>query len=100
MPEGGTLRIETCVSADSTEMLLRISDTGLGMSEFDLRHAFEPFFTTKCEGTPGSSEHPGLGLAVVHGIVRSLGGAVTLASNAGEGTCCTVHLPMISPPET
>jgi C4-dicarboxylate-specific signal transduction histidine kinase len=97
MPEGGTLRIEICVPPDATEMLLRITDTGAGMSEFDLRHAFEPFFTTKCEGTPGSVEHPGLGLAVVHGIIRSLGGAVTLASNPGEGTCCTIHLPLSGP---
>lgn len=94
MPQGGTLRIEVGVSPNATEVLLRISDTGVGMTELELRHAFEPFFTTKCEGTPGSTEHPGLGLPVVHGIVRSLGGTVTLASIPNEGTCCTVHLPL------
>ncbi len=94
MPDGGTLRVELLKPSDADEFILRLADTGLGMSEDTLRHAFEPFYTTKSDGTPGSPDHPGLGLAVVHGIARALGGTVTLASQPGRGTTCTVHLPL------
>ncbi len=97
MTHGGTLQIELLQPSDADEFILRLSDTGPGMSEDSLRHAFEPFYTTKSEGIPGSPDHPGLGLAVVHGIVRSLGGTVTLASQPGQGTTCTVHLPTPHP---
>ncbi|HSW45318.1 MAG TPA: ATP-binding protein [Phycisphaerae bacterium] len=93
MPGGGTLTIELTVPPESGDLVLRISDTGFGMSEADLRHAFEPFYTTKSEGTPGTAAHPGLGLAVVHGIVRSLGGNVTLCSSLGQGTVCSIRIP-------
>lgn len=93
MPEGGILRITLAPSPDGQNMVLRIGDTGQGIPEKDLGHVFEPFFTTKSEGLVGLADHPGLGLAVVHGIIRSLGGTVTLCSSRTDGTICSIQLP-------
>ena len=65
---------------------LEVSDTGRGMSPETLAKVFDPFFTTKEAGH-------GLGLAVVHGIVRGLGGAVYLKSEPGKGTTFQILLP-------
>jgi signal transduction histidine kinase len=64
-------------------------DTGIGMDEETLEHIFEPFYTTKAKG-----EGSGMGLAVVHGIVRDHKGAVTVKSRPGEGSVFRVLLPM------
>jgi CheY-like chemotaxis protein len=65
---------------------LEVSDTGCGMSAQTQTQVFDPFFSTKSAGR-------GLGLAVVQGIVRSLGGAIHLTSQPGEGTTFRVVLP-------
>jgi two-component system cell cycle sensor histidine kinase/response regulator CckA len=69
---------------------LSICDTGHGISPENLDKIFDPFFTTKKRG-----EGTGMGLAVVHGIVRSLGGAITVYSELEKGTTFTVYLPVI-----
>jgi PAS domain S-box-containing protein len=68
---------------------LAVSDDGSGMSEEVKARAFDPFFTTKppTEGT-------GLGLSMVYGIARQVGGHVHLASELGKGTTITLHLPL------
>jgi signal transduction histidine kinase len=69
-------------------MRLRVIDTGCGMDEATLDHAFEPFFTTKPVG-----EGTGLGLSVVYGLVREMGGTITFDSEPGRGTTATILAP-------
>jgi PAS domain S-box-containing protein len=74
-------------------LCLTVKDTGHGMAPEVMARAFEPFFTTKKQG-----EGAGMGLAVVHGIVKSHGGAITGASEPGKGTTFTIYLPRIIGP--
>jgi PAS domain S-box-containing protein len=69
---------------------LSVRDDGSGMPPEVLKRVFEPFFTTKAPGI-GS----GLGLSIIHGIVRAHGGAVDIRSTVGEGTAVEVLLPAI-----
>ena len=69
---------------------LKIADSGGGIPPDILERIFDPFFTTKPPG-----EGTGLGLSVVHGIVKSLNGSVAVSSEIGKGTVFTVYLPII-----
>jgi two-component system, cell cycle sensor histidine kinase and response regulator CckA len=71
------------------EMLI-VRDTGCGIDKEIINRIFDPFFTTKKTG-----EGTGLGLAVVYGIIRNHGGAITVESKLGQGTVFYVYIPTI-----
>lgn len=73
---------------------ISVSDTGPGIDPEMRERIFDPFFTTKAVG-----QGTGLGLAVVHGIVRPHGGAVDVTSAPGKGACFNVYLPRCEGPE-
>jgi PAS domain S-box-containing protein len=97
MPQGGTLTIETALSAaggaDAAEpgprAVLTIRDTGLGMDAETQSHMFEPFFSTK-----GSGKGTGLGLSTVYGIVQQSRGEITVETAPGKGSTFRVSLPV------
>lgn len=97
--EEGTIRIETDEirpddpkrgPASRASAVLRVRDDGMGMDEATRASVFEPFFTTKEEGGTG------LGLSMVHGIVRSHDGTVSVESESGVGTVFEIVLPKTS----
>jgi two-component system, NtrC family, sensor kinase len=94
MPRGGVLTIGASFEKTSRRVVVKISDTGSGISESDLDHIYEPFFTTKPEG-----EGTGLGLFVSYGIINSFGGSIHCESRVAErtgdrsGTTFIVKLP-------
>ena len=69
-------------------IMIKVSDTGCGISKENMKHILEPFFTTK-----GVGEGTGLGLATVYGIIRQSGGFLDIESKVGRGTTFIIYLP-------
>jgi PAS domain S-box-containing protein len=86
MPQGGKIRIKTI--RDNGLAVIKIEDTGSGISNDAKDRIFDPFFTTK------GVQSTGLGLSVSYGIVNRHQGAITADSLEGEGTTFTVKLPI------
>jgi PAS domain S-box-containing protein len=95
MPNGGQLNISLSpVQGAVAPLLARISvaDTGSGMIPEVRARILEPFFTTKPQG-----HGTGLGLAIVDGIIKELGGSISVESEVGRGTTVHMQLPCIPP---
>ena len=90
LPEGAPERNEVTVAIreDNGNVLVGISDTGIGMSEATIARIFDPFFTTKPPGVG-----TGLGLPICQGIVRAHGGSLDVTSTPDRGSTFTVTLP-------
>jgi signal transduction histidine kinase/CheY-like chemotaxis protein len=98
MPDGGALTIAAAAAevaagqpsgpAPGRYVRLSVADSGAGMEEAVLARAIEPFFSTK-----GVGHGTGLGLSMVHGLMAQLGGAMTVESRVGLGTCVSLWLP-------
>jgi CheY-like chemotaxis protein len=85
---GENADIPDCQLKTGFYVRLTIRDTGTGMKPMVMQRIFEPYFTTKSVG-----EGTGMGLAVVHGIVKKHGGAVTVQSEPGKGSTFQVYFP-------
>jgi signal transduction histidine kinase len=86
MPGGGTLRI-TLAQREEKNVIIRVSDTGAGIPAGMASKIFDPFFTTKEQGT-------GLGLTIVHTVVKNHGGTVSVANNDEGGATFAISLPV------
>jgi two-component system NtrC family sensor kinase len=87
--ENGEIVIST-INPDIDTIRIDFSDNGIGMPEDDIPQIFQPFFSTKHD-TSGI----GLGLAIVHGIVKSHNGRIDVKSELGRGTTISITLPLI-----
>jgi hypothetical protein len=85
MPNGGKLRVE--LDHDDQVIIIRISDTGKGISKEHLANIFDPFFTTKSSGT-------GMGLAIVLRIVKTYNGKIEVEKSDAKGTTFCVRIPI------
>ena len=82
---GGTISVMTHPLAGNVRVV--IQDNGPGIDEKNLPHIFEPFFTTKESG-----KGTGLGLSITYGIIKKLGGDITVRSQVGKGTAFTITI--------
>ncbi len=84
----GDITVSIDSDAEAQRILIRVTDTGCGISPASIDVIFDPFFTTKKTG-----EGTGLGLSVSYGIVRDHGGGIQVESVCGEGSTFTISLP-------
>lgn len=87
MSGSGTLTVNIQPDYKLNNLIIKVSDTGKGMSEETISKIFEPFFTTKDKGT-------GLGLSIVYNIIKRHGGDIQVKSKEGEGSLFIITLPL------
>ncbi|MCF6249301.1 MAG: ATP-binding protein [Desulfobacula sp.] len=87
MDGSGTLGVTLTKAPSSEKIIICISDTGTGIKKEDIPSIFEPYFTTKLSGT-------GIGLAIVHNIVKAHQGKIEVKSKLTKGTVFTITLPI------
>ncbi len=87
--KGATIGVATAVAGG--QVMIKISDNGLGMSEEVKEQVFVPFFTTKPVG-----KGTGMGMSIAYGIIVDHGGEIEVESTEGEGTTFTIKLPIES----
>ena len=85
--KGGLLTIESRREED--RIVVKVSDTGVGIPEANLNRIFNPFFSTKPVG-----KGTGLGLSICYGIIDKMGGKIEVKSTVGKGTTFYVSLPI------
>ena len=93
---GGSVHVEALRRGAS--VLLRVTDTGRGMSDEQLRHLFEPF--NRLGADRSEIEGTGIGLAITKALVERMGGSVHVDSRQGEGSVFELRLPAAGPPKT
>lgn len=86
MPDGGLLQVHTGIVPSDGSVLIRISDSGVGMDEEKAAEIFKPFFTDKNRGT-------GLGLAITKNIIEQHHGTISVSSKKDEGSSFSITLP-------
>lgn len=91
-PEGGIVLVGAITNG--AEVVVTVRDTGVGIAPDDLPHVFDRFYRAD-RSRNRAQGGAGLGLAIVRGLVEGMGGAITVESELGEGTCFTLRLPRI-----
>ncbi len=87
----GEICVRTAHDASAAAILVRVEDSGCGISEELLPRIFDPFYTTKTRG-----DGTGLGLSVVYGLLTKYGGAIAVSSRVGTGTQAQLTLPVLA----
>ncbi len=91
--KNGIISISTYRTNDNSQVCVRISDTGGGISPNILKNIFNPFFTTKDSGV-------GLGLSITKNIIESHNGSISIENNIGNGTIFEFALPLEEPEDS
>lgn len=95
-PDGGEIRLEA--EMRSSDVVVRVADRGIGMSEEDREHVFEPYFKAS-RGDAQGYAGVGLGLSIARHLVLRLGGDIWVTSEPGVGSVISFTLPRTEPPE-
>ncbi len=90
-PKGGKIKVTTQKVKFEDNIEIKITDTGSGISQADLKRVFDPFFTTK------KGEGTGLGLSISYSYIKSHNGQIHIHSKTNEGTEVTIQLPIRQP---
>ncbi|PMS37877.1 signal transduction histidine kinase [Trinickia symbiotica] len=89
-----TLSVDVLATTeDGQRILIRVADTGIGIAREDMARLFSPFVQARSAATAGYGG-TGLGLAICKRLVESMGGSITLESEAGRGTTVSIELPL------